>query len=77
MRSEIGDFMFETCIVLALIGLCIWVLFLNFSVKQPKVVEIKEIESIIKAGSFIYDDKKYSIKMTDEKVWKSNLKESV
>lgn len=43
--------------------------------KSPRIVEIKNIEAIIKEGSFIYNDGKYSVKKIDEKVWKSNLKE--
>ena len=46
------------------------------TIKHPRVrvrvIEIKNIGEVIKAGEFVYLDSKYSIKKIDEKIWASN-----
>jgi len=65
------NWLLETLIIIALIGLIIGAIFnrVNWERQKPQVLEIKNIEEVIKAGEFVYDDSKYSIKKIDEKVW--------
>ena len=67
------NWIIETMIVVGLLGLVASVAY--DTIKNPRhhvrVIEIKNIEEIIKAGEFVYNDSKYSIKKTDEKIWAS------
>ena len=65
------NWLLETLIIIALIGLIIGAIFnrVNWERQKPQVLEIKNIEEVIRAGEFVYEDSKYSIKKIDEKVW--------
>jgi hypothetical protein len=64
------NWLLETLIILTLIVLLTGAIFSHVNWKsKTRIVEIENIEDIIKEGSFVYEDSKYSVKKIDEKVW--------